>query len=50
MTLNHVLNIRKENNISFSPVFDENQKLLGIITHTSILNVLTDIMPESEVY
>lgn len=50
MTLVNVLNIRKENNIRFSPVFDEDQKLLGLITNTSILNVLTDIMPESEVY
>lgn len=50
MTLVNVLNIRRENKILFSPVFDQNQKLLGIITHTSILNVLTDIMPESEVY
>lgn len=50
MTLVNVLNIRKENNITFNPVFDEDDKLLGLITNTSILNVLTDIIPESEVY
>ena len=40
LTLVSVLNIRKENLIEFSPVFDEDEKLLGIITNTSILNVL----------
>lgn len=50
MTLVDVINIRKEKKIIYSPVFENENKLIGIITNTSILNVLSDIMPESEVY
>jgi osmoprotectant transport system ATP-binding protein len=50
MSLVEVLKIRKEKNISVSPVFDEDDRLLGIITSRSILNVLTGIIPESEAY
>ncbi len=50
MPLVNVLAIRKEKNIQFSPVFDETNRLIGMITNTAILNVLSDIMPESEVY
>lgn len=50
MSLVDVLNIRKEKNIQFSPVMDEDGKIAGIITNTSIINVLTDIIPESEEY
>jgi len=50
MSLVNVLNTRKEKNIRFSPVVDENDKLIGIITNTSILNVLAEIVPESEEY
>ena len=50
MSLVDVLNIRKERNIRISPVVDENDKLMGVITNASILNVLADIVPESEEY
>ena len=50
MSLVDVLNIRKERKIIFSPVVDENEEVVGIISNTSILNVLTEIVPESEEY
>ncbi len=50
MGLVDVLNIRKERKIIFNPVIDESEKIIGIITNTSILNVLSDIVPESEDY
>lgn len=50
MPLDAVLAIRKEKNLRYSPVFENNKKLIGIISNTSILNVLSDIIPESEVY
>lgn len=50
MPLDTVLNVRKENNIRFSPVFEEDNTLVGVISYRSILNVLADIIPESEVY
>jgi len=50
MNLVDVLNIRKERKVMFSPVVDDNGKLIGIITNTSILNVLAEIVPESEDY
>lgn len=50
MSLVDVLGIRKEKKIQFSPVIDEDGKIAGIITNTSIVNVLTDIIPESEEY
>ncbi|MFV0466201.1 MAG: betaine/proline/choline family ABC transporter ATP-binding protein [Lachnospiraceae bacterium] len=50
MDLVSVLNIRKENMISYSPVVDEKDKLIGIITNTSIINILSEIVPESEEY
>lgn len=50
MPLVDVLSIRKEKNIRFSPVLDNKDNLIGIITNTSILNVLSEIIPESEVY
>jgi osmoprotectant transport system ATP-binding protein len=49
MVLVDILSNRKENNIQYSPVFDENDNILGFITNASILNVLTDIIPEREV-
>lgn len=45
-----VLNMRKEKKLHYTPVVDDNEKLIGIITNYSILNVLTDIVPESEEY
>lgn len=50
MPLDTVLNVRKENNIRFSPVFEADNTLVGVISYRSILNVLADIIPESEVY
>jgi osmoprotectant transport system ATP-binding protein len=50
MPLDTVLNVRKEKNIRFSPVFEEDNTLVGVISYRSILNVLADIIPESEVY
>lgn len=50
MPLDVVLAIRKEKKLRYSPVFENQTKLIGIISNTSILNVLSDIIPESEVY
>lgn len=50
MQLVDVLNLRKEKNIKYSPVTDENDNITGIITDNSIVNVLTDIVPEREEY
>ena len=50
MSLVDVLNIRKEKNLKYNPVVDENENIVGIITDTSIINVLTDIVPEKEEY
>ena len=50
MTLVEVLNIRKEKQIIFSPVVDMQGNITGMITNTSIVNVLTDIVPEKEEY
>jgi osmoprotectant transport system ATP-binding protein len=50
MSLVEVLNIRKENGIQYSPVMDVAGNIIGIITNTSIINVLTDIVPDKEEY
>ena len=50
MCLVDVLNIRKENKIQFSPVVDIDDRLMGIITNASIINVLTKLVPEREDY
>jgi len=50
MSLTEVMSIREEKNIMYSPVVDENDNLIGIITNTSILGVLSRIMPKSEEY
>ncbi len=50
MSLVEVMNIRKEKGIQYSPVKDSGGDLAGIITNASIINVLTDIVPESEEY
>ncbi len=50
MCLVEVLNIRKERKVAYISVLDEQEKIVGIITDTSILNVLTDIVPEMEEY
>lgn len=50
MCLVDVLSIRKDKKLMFSPVVDDHEKFMGIITNTSILNVLAEIVPESEDY
>lgn len=50
MNLTEVLGIRKEKKIHYSPVVDDEGKVIGIITNASIVNVLTDIVPETEEY
>lgn len=50
MNLTEVLGIRKDKNIQYSPVVDDDGKVIGIITNASIVNVLTDIVPETEEY
>jgi len=50
MSMVDVLNIRKENNLRYTPVLDDDDYLIGIITDTSILNVITDVIPERDEY
>ncbi len=50
MNLVEVLNIRKSKGIQYSPITDGKGNVIGIITNTSIVNVLTDIVPEREEY
>ncbi len=50
MSLTDVLNIRKEKGIAYSPIVDDDGNICGIITNTSIVNVLADIAPEREEY
>jgi osmoprotectant transport system ATP-binding protein len=45
-----VLNMRKEKKLHYTPVIDDDEKLIGVISNNSILNILTDIVPESEEY
>ena len=47
MPLNEVLQLREKHKLRFMPVVEEGITV-GIITETSILNVLTEIIPESE--
>lgn len=49
-SLTDVMNEREENQITYNPVIDKDGYLLGLITDTSILNVLHDIMPGKEDY
>jgi len=50
ISLAEIMTIRESKGLKFSPVLDENQYLIGIITNTSILNVLSQIMPGKEDY
>ena len=50
MNLTDVLNIRKEKGIAYSPIVDDEGNICGIITNTSIVNILADIAPEREEY
>jgi osmoprotectant transport system ATP-binding protein len=45
-----VLNLRKEKQLKYTPVVDEKGEPIGMITDTSILSVLTEIVPEIEEY
>ena len=47
-SLTEVLNIREKYKLRYIPVVNEDGKTLGLITESSILNILTDIIPESE--
>jgi osmoprotectant transport system ATP-binding protein len=50
MSLAEIMSIRESKELMFSPVIDENEHLIGVITNTSILNVLSQIMPGKEDY
>lgn len=50
MPLTEVISLREQNGILFSPVVNNNDELVGIITNTSILNVLSQIIPGKEEY
>lgn len=50
MSLTEVISIRESHDILFSPVINGGDELVGIITNTSILNVLSQIMPGKEEY
>lgn len=50
MSLAEIMTIREDKGLIFSPVIDENQYLIGIMTNTSILNILSQIMPGKEDY
>ncbi|MBK5200783.1 MAG: ABC transporter ATP-binding protein [Spirochaetaceae bacterium] len=50
MSLAEIMSIRESKELMFSPVIDENEYLIGVITNTSILNVLSQIMPGKEDY
>jgi len=49
MCLVDVLSMRQENNLRYTPVLDGDY-LVGIISDTSIINVVTDVIPEREEY
>ena len=50
MSLTEAMQLRAEHNILYSPVVDADDTLVGIITNTSIVNVLSQIMPGKEEY
>jgi osmoprotectant transport system ATP-binding protein len=50
MSLAEIMSIRESKGLMFSPVIDEEKNLMGIMTNTSILNVLSQIMPGKEDY
>ena len=50
MCLVDVLKIRKQSDTLYSPVMDENDKVVGIITNASIISVLTKYIPDREDY
>ncbi len=50
MCLVDVLKIRKQSDTLYSPVTDENDRVVGIITNASIISVLTKYIPDREDY
>ena len=50
MCLVDVLKIRKQSDTLYSPVMDENDKVVGIITNASIISVLTKYIPDRDDY
>jgi osmoprotectant transport system ATP-binding protein len=48
MPLTDVLALRAKKELRYIPVVSEDGKILGLITESSILNILTDVIPESE--
>lgn len=48
MSLFDVLNLRQEKGYKYTPVVDEQGFFVGLITNTSILKVVSDIIPEVE--
>jgi len=50
MCLVEVLKIRQQTDTQFSPVTDENNQVVGIITNASIISVLTKYIPDREDY
>ncbi|MBA4347664.1 MAG: proline/glycine betaine ABC transporter ATP-binding protein [Clostridiales bacterium] len=50
MCLVDVLKIRKQSDTLYSPVMDENDRVVGIITNASIISVLTKYIPDREDY
>lgn len=50
MPLTEVISLREQHGILFSPVVNSSDELVGIITNTSILNVLSQIIPGKEEY
>ena len=50
MCLVDVLKIREQSDTLYSPVMDENDRVVGIITNASIISVLTKYIPDREDY
>jgi osmoprotectant transport system ATP-binding protein len=50
MSLAEIMSIREEKGLKYSPVIDDEGELIGMMTNTSILSVLSQIMPGKEDY
>lgn len=50
MSLAEIMTIREDKGLIFSPVINDEKYLIGMMTNTSILNVLSQIMPGKEDY
>jgi len=49
-SLAEIMTIREEKGLKYSPVINEEDELIGMMTNTSILSVLSQIMPGKEDY